>query len=186
MNLKGYFQQVKKRAGANKLLLGILGALGVMLLVLPGSCQMPAGVDDPPGGYVQSQPDYQTQLQAELERILKTIDGAGRISVFLTLDDEQEMVYAWNHEERERTVFEEDAQGGVREQVEYDERGQLVIVRNGGQEQPVVTQVIRPKVRGVLIVSSNADNPRVRQRLLEAVQGALDTPAYRVTIQKGR
>ena len=33
--------------------------------------------------------------------------------------------------------------------MEYDERGQLVIVRTSNQEEPVIEKIIRPRVRGV-------------------------------------
>lgn len=183
VNIKEYFSQVKGRWGKNKLLLWGLGLAGVLLLIVPGSCEPrePAAVDNTP-----RQGNYQQQLQQELEYILSRIAGAGRVQVMLTLDDEQEVVYAINEETKSRDTYEEDSQGGIREQVEYDYRGQLVIVRSNNQEQPVVLKVIKPRVRGVLVVASGADSPAVRQSLTYAVQGVLDVPSYRINIQKGK
>lgn len=177
----GLVREVRQRWAKNKLLLILLGVLGMALLVLPGSCDR---VEQPPDSGIS--PDYQLILQRELERILSRIQGAGRVMVMVTLEDEQEIVYARNQEERWRSVEEEDSQGGYRETVELDNRGQLVIVRVNNQEQPVVERIIRPRVRGVLIVATGADNPVVRQRLIAAVQSVLDLPAYKISVQKGR
>ena len=181
--VKEIFAGIKERWGKNKLILWALGLIGVLLFVLPGTCEPRQQTPVDAGTARQG---YQQQLQQELETILSGIQGAGKVRVMLTLDDEQEVIYAVDQENRERTTNETDSQGGVREQVEYDHRGQLVIVRTNNQEQPVIIKVLKPRVRGVLVVASGSDSPLVRQRLTHAVQGVLDVPAFRITIQKGK
>lgn len=173
-------REIRQRWAKNKILLIVLGAVGIALLLLPGNCGrvQPA---EPVAG-----PDYHYYLQQELERILSRIEGAGTVSVMVSLEDEQEVVYARDEEERFRSVEEDDGQGGRRETVELDNRGQLVVMRVNNQEQPVVERIIKPRIRGVLIVSPGADSPAVRQRLIAAVQSVLDLPAYKISVQKGR
>lgn len=182
MGIKEYFQGIKDKWAKNKLLLWALGLAGVLLLVLPGNCKLPESADPIPIANV----NYQQQLQGELESILSSIDGVGRVSVMLTLEDEQEVVYARNEEISQRTTSETDSQGGVREQVDYDSRGQLVIVRTNNQDEPVVVKILKPRVRGVLVVAEGGGSPIIRERLTQAVQSVLDVPAYRITVQKGR
>jgi len=182
-NIKELLSGIKENWGKRKLFIWALGLAGVLMIVLPGNCQPREQL---PPNTMTGQDNYQQQLQKELEGILSGIDGVGRVRVMLTLDDEQEIIYAINEETSHRNTNEVDSQGGYREQVEYDHRGQLVIVRTNNQEQPVVIKVIRPRVRGVLVVATGADSPLVRQRLTHAVQGVLDLPAYRITIQKGQ
>lgn len=179
----GFFQEFKQNWGKNKLLIWILGSLGVLLLILPSL--LPSREAPPPTAVI-SQDNYQEQLQRELESILSGIQGVGKVRVMLTLEDQQQVVYARNVQESHRDTIEEDNAGGVREQVEYDYSGQLVIVRSSNLEEPVVERIIKPRVRGVLVVSTNADNPWLRESLTQAVQSVLDVPAFRVTIQKGR
>lgn len=182
MGTKQLLKGIKENWAKNKLLLWVLGLAGVLLLVLPGNCQPsrePVQDFSPPG-------NYQEQIRNELEEILSEIEGVGALSVMLTLDDEEEVVYARNEEISRRNTSEEDSQGGIREQVEYDIRGQLVIVRTNNMDEPVVEKIIKPRVRGVLIVAQGAGNPVIRQRLTHAVQSVLDVPAYRITVQKGR
>jgi stage III sporulation protein AG len=184
-NLKGFFQGIKQNWGKNKLLIWLLGAAGVILLILP-SLLPSRGEEPPPQMPAVGQENHQEQLRRELESILSSIQGVGKVRVMLTLEDQQEVIYARNEQESRRTIQEEDNAGGIREQVEYDYSGQLVIVRTQGYEEPVVERIIKPRVRGVLVVATNGDNPWIRESLTQAVQSVLDVPAYRITIQKGR
>lgn len=184
INFKEFLQGIKENWGKKKLLIWILGLVGVLLLILPGFFQSREAPT--PAPLVAGRVDYQEQLQKELESILGGIEGVGRVRVMLTLEDQQQVIYARNEQENRRSTQEEDNQGGFREQVEYDYSGQLVIVRSNNQEEPVVERVVKPRVRGVLVVAAGADNPRVRENLTHAVQSVLDLPAYRITIQKGR
>lgn len=182
--MKKIVQEFKENPGKSKLILWGMGLLGALLLILPGSCKR-----ENPGPVVADLPqdrDYQQQLQRELEGILSRIDGAGRVTVMLTLEDDAETVYASNQETSRRNTSEEDSQGGVRQQLEYDSRGQLVIVQAGNEQRPVAIKKILPRVRGVLVVAAGADSPIIRERLTQAVQGVLDIPAYKITVQKGR
>jgi len=176
---------IGQRWARNKYALIGLGLAGILLLVLPGNCSQDTRPPDT-GGLLPRESSFQLRLQEELEDILGRIHGVGKVSVLLTLEDEQEVVYAINQEERRRTTLEQDGQSGTRETIEIDRRGQLVIVRSGGSEQPVVIKVIKPRVRGILIVAAGADNLRVRENIINAVQAVLDIPSYRISVQKGK
>lgn len=178
-------KEIGQRWAKNKYALIGLGLAGILLLVLPGSCSQDTRPPDT-GGLLPLESNYQLRLQEELEDMLARIHGVGKVSVLLTLEDEQEVVYAINQEERRRTTLEDDGQGGTRETIEYDRRGQLVIVRSGGSEQPVVIKILKPRVRGILIVASGADDLRVRENIINAVQAVLDIPSYRISVQKGK
>jgi|SRR5690554_3903749 len=186
MGIKKFFREIKENWGQNKLLIWALGLVGVLLFILPGSCQQQEQPQQPPNSPVVRQDNYQKELQGELEKVLSGIEGAGEVTVMLTLENEEEIIYARNEDVSRRDTQEEDSQGGFREQVEYDESGQLVIVRTNNQEEPVVETIVRPRVRGVLVVAGGADSPWVRESLTHAVQSVLDLPAHRITIQKGQ
>lgn len=183
-NVKKLLQEIKENSGKNKFLLWGMGLVGALLLILPSSCQKDSR--EPPITNLPQEKDYHQQLQRELEGILSRIEGAGPVTVMLTLEDDAEIVYANNEETSRRTTSEEDSQGGVRHQQEYDSRGQLVIVQSGNEQEPVAVKKIKPRVRGVLVVAPGADNPLIRERLTQAVQGVLDVPAYKITVQKGQ
>lgn len=183
IKLKVFFQEIKNNWGKNKGMLLILGFVGFFLLIWPINC---AGNEtESARNIVTPAPDCTLQLQSELEKILANIEGCGKVSVMVTFEEDGEVVYAVNEDVSRRNSLEEDTQGGVRKQLDWDSRGQLVIVQTSGKEEAVVVKVIKPKVRGVLVVATGAGNPLVREKLIHAIQGVLAVPAYRITVQKG-
>ena len=132
-----------------------------------------------PQGYA----DYEKSLDAELERILSLVEGAGRVTVSVTLESGPRYRYAENENTTERRTDEKDKAGGVRTITEIIRNLQMVLTRQGnGPEKPVLEEVQRPVVRGVLVVAPGASDSRVRARLTEAVRTYLNLPACRVTV----
>lgn len=179
-----FLQEIKKNWGKNRFLLLGLGLAGVLMLVWPTDCA--GSKASPVPGLAAPEKDYKQLLQRELEAILSSIEGSGKVTVMLTLEEEGEIVYAINEEVSSRSSREEDSQGGVRTQLDSDSSGQLVIIQTGGQQEAVVIKVIKPRVRGVLVVATGANNPLIKEKLIHAVQGALAVPAYRITVEKGK
>jgi len=127
--------------------------------------------------------EYQKSLQTDLERILSQVAGAGRVSVNVTLDGGPSYLYGENETVTEKKTDEKDRNGGTRLIDEVSRVVQMVILHQGsGGDKPVVVQVKRPQVTGVLVVADGAADSRVRARLIEAVSTLLDLPTYRVVV----
>ncbi|MNP75856.1 hypothetical protein D3C76_1729830 [compost metagenome] len=77
---------------------------------------------------------------------------------------------------------ETDADGGKRNVTQYSRDGQIVTYDASGNEQPIVTKKIKPKVRGVLIVARGAENKTVKALIVDAVEKGLNVPAYRISV----
>lgn len=172
------------------LLLGLALILAGGLINRPKASIQPAATDTPqslgvaapdlePKGYAE----YERHLNTELERVLSLIDGAGRVTVSVTLESGPRYRYAQNEDTTERKTEEKDKAGGSRVITEIVRKLQLVLTRQGtGLEKPVLQEVGRPAVRGVLVVAPGAADSRVRARLTEAVQTFLNVPAHRVQV----
>ncbi|SIB32256.1 stage III sporulation protein AG [Mycobacteroides abscessus subsp. abscessus] len=59
---------------------------------------------------------------------------------------------------------------------------QLVIIRDGEKEVPIVVETKKPVIRGVLVVAKGADNIQVKKWIIEAVTRSLDVPSHRVAV----
>lgn len=182
--LADIFNQFKN----NKLLM-ILAAVGIGLLLL--SRLLSFGDSAPPpqtsgGVKVETLESYEAQIQKELESILGKMSGVGKVKVMVTLENGPEMVYSKNYTMNNRESTENDNQGGTRSSAEYNETGQLVMARRGGNEEPVVIKEVMPKIRGVLVVSENGSNPKVRLEVTKAIQSVLDLPAYKISVVEGK
>lgn len=182
-NIKKVFTEFK---GNKNLSILILAFLGIALILF----NFPLKKDTPPitpsNPKVDNLETFELQIKKELENILSKMDGVGKVSVMVTLENSSEMVYSENYTENKRENREEDSQGGKRNTVEYNKTGQLVIIRRAGNEEPVVIKEIMPKIRGVMVVSENGDNPKVKLEITKAIQSVLDVPAYKISVVKGK
>ena len=121
-------------------------------------------------------------LAVNLKNILKEIEGAGELDVTVRLASSEHDQYAVNTNSSKKTTEEKDQVGGVRSTTEYTDSGQLVFTRNGQEEIPVIEQTGSSKVAGVLVVAQGAKDPRIKDRLFEAVQVALGIEPQKVLV----
>lgn len=98
--------------------------------------------------------DYVQELEGRLSKVLSKMEGAGEVSVFVTVASEGEKVLAVE------TVQSED--GTVT----------TTPILSGGE--PVVLEELMPEITGVLIVAEGANDLNVRFNLLEAAASVLN------------
>lgn len=103
--------------------------------------------------------------EAKLTEILEKVDGAGNISVMITYFGTSGLDIAFE-EKKSDTTTESSA-----------------ISDNGS---PFIKGELYPKVKGVIVVSSGADNFSVKKALTDAVTAVLDVPSYRVCVLEGK
>lgn len=109
------------------------------------------------------------QLERRLETVLGRIEGAGEVSVLLTVRQGVEQILAQDSDC--------DAQ---REQVE------TVVISTGSGKQETVTLSSRgPTFQGALVVCPGGADPQVKLLLTQAVCGLTGLGAARVTVCKG-
>ncbi|MGI5839008.1 MAG: hypothetical protein ACOX8W_05035 [bacterium] len=177
----------------------VLGMVGILLIlagnliperqarnIIPGEAVETFGARKPTAVEAEwtAFADYEKALAADLASILSQIDGAGAVSVSISLETGVEKIYARNTTVTNRTVEEKDSGGGTRVTTEVDETGELVIVREGqsGNEALVAVKEIRPQIAGVVIVAEGAAASQVKADLTRAAATALAIPAVRVQV----
>lgn len=143
------------------------------------------GMDLVSTGRYSSLDDLEISLEKRLENILSQIKGAGQVDVTVFLATGPKYEYAVNVTTNERSTNERDQSGDTRVTTEITEDGQLVVVRSepSGGETPVVAREYKPEVQGVLVVAQGADNPRIKARLISAVQTVLDLETHKIDVQ---
>ena len=125
------------------------------------------------------------QLESRLEAALSAVDGAGSVQVTVTLKSGVENVYAQNVNKQDQTIQEKDQSGGGNSTTnEVNEQDNLVLLQsaNGGSDTPVVVKELSPEIAGVLVLAEGANNPGLREKLVQAVETVLDIPSYRVMV----
>jgi stage III sporulation protein AG len=126
--------------------------------------------------------DYESAYEAELKDALEQMLGVNKVSVIVNVDATDKKVLEKNTVTQTQTTNETDREGGTRkvEDVSVDE--QLVIVRSGEKEGPILIETKKPSIRGVLVVAQGAENIQVKKWIIEAVTRVLDVPVHRVAV----
>ena len=119
--------------------------------------------------------EYSKEIEIKLENILSKIDGAGNVSVMVSLDGSPELIYATDND----TKTSSSSTGTT-----TTTSSNLIII-NGSNDGALILKESLPKVKGVIVVSSGADNIAIKLDMLNAVSKLLDLPIDQINILKG-
>ena len=133
-----------------KLTSGVRKYRFVVLILLIGLALMliPFG-DSPEEEVSQASQITQPDITQELCQILSRIEGAGEVSVMLSIHSSTTTVYQTDDSS--------------------DRQDTVIITDENRSQNGLVQQVIYPKYRGAIIVCQGADNLQVRLNIMEAV-----------------
>lgn len=128
---------------------------------------------------------YEEFEEQRLKRALEQVAGVGRAEVMLTLAASAEKIVEREQESESQAVEESDAAGGKRTTTQARSSESVVYEEDeGGGRSPYVVQERKPKVEGVIVVAEGADDARLRQDILEAVQALFSVEAHKIKIMK--
>ncbi|WP_338079359.1 stage III sporulation protein AG [Aquibacillus halophilus] len=120
--------------------------------------------------------------ESELISLLEMIQGVSDVEVMVNLDATNEQVYEKNLVIGTQRTEEVDQNGGERISEDDTKEQQVVIVRQGDKEVPLVVHTKKPEVRGVLIVAKGVDHIELKQWVVEAVSRVLNVPSHRIAV----
>ena len=161
---------VKLKNSDKKLKLFIVaGLVGILIIFFsesfPASTKSASGMDD------FSYEEYVISLEEETRQLLESIDGAGKCRVMLTLEDTRESVFAKNSEKNS-------GEGSYSSSFEY------VLYKDKEGETPALIKQYFPKVKGVAVVCSGADNTVVKESIINSLSSVFDIPTSKISVSK--
>ncbi len=120
---------------------------------------------------------YASQLETKLQNVLSCVAGAGHVAVMVMTDGEGVAELAYNMQEK--TV----AQTGANAQeIKTTTVDKTVVTKNGA---PVVLWTNPPKIIGIVVVATGANNVGVRLNLMHAVETMLGDKNVPIQILSG-
>lgn len=125
--------------------------------------------------------DYTSFLEKKLENILSQVEGAGEVSVMVTLDNDGEKSLAYDQSYSSKETTENDNVGGLRTIKEISEDTTTVFENNN---IPIILKESKPKVEGVVILTKAGDNPLIKEAFTNVSMALLDVPAHKIQILK--
>lgn len=193
---KERLKQTVKDGKIKKEYLVILLLVGIFLLVvpLPGGkkSQSRTGTDgtagiDSGGDTSYTEDSYLASMESQLETLLSQMDGAGDVSVMITLKSSAEKVVEKDRKSDEEQVSEEDSAGGTRTTQSSAREEATVYGQAEGEEQsPYISKELSPEVEGVVVICPGADDAVVRKNITESVQVLFGIDTHKIRIVKGR
>ena len=170
MNEKIKKLKEKMRAEMNQdkkpLLIIALGLVGMVCLLF--SC---GGSAEEKNESVSKPESVQTEITRQLEALLKTVDGVGKVKVFVSVDSLSENIYAVNTEETS------DADGTQRTE-------KYVFRENGSNSDGVLIRTVMPQIRGVGVCCEGGGSSVVRQEVTKLVGAALGITNNKIWVSK--
>ncbi|MGG4500284.1 stage III sporulation protein AG [Paenibacillus polymyxa] len=178
----------------------ILGLIGVAIMLFNSFVNVkkvdPENVGREPPGVMKNEPALETTVgedssfagiekafEDNMKQMLEQIVGVGTVDVMVTVDSTEEVIIQRNVKDMQEENNESDANGGQRHTTQYTRDGEIVTYESsGGQHTPIVTKKVKPQVRGVLVVAMGAENPTVKQLIVDAVQKGLNVPSYKISV----
>jgi stage III sporulation protein AG len=121
-------------------------------------------------------------METRLKDILEKIVGVGTVDVLVTVDSTEEIEIAQNTQESQQVTDENDPNGGKRHITSITKEGQVVLYEVSGDQKPIVTKTINPRIRGILIVAKGAENATVRRLITNAVEKGISVPVNRISV----
>ena len=168
-------QAGKKLAGALEkykfVLLVLLAGILLLVLPLPGG----GGAEELPGETSAAGAEFDLDaLERRMEEALSRIEGAGEVSVVLTLRSGT------------RQVLAQDVSSARSQEDQEEDRTTVVVSAGSGREEAVALQQIYPQFQGALVVCAGGDDPAVQLKLVEAVSALTGLGSDKISICKGR
>ena len=177
-NKKAFLKSIgfKKVAGLKPLLMiFVLLIVAVILYNVSGFSTTATSSESDKIGYTTSL-QYIREIEDKLNEVIGNIKGAGKVNVMLSINSSPELQIAENTEEKTITTA-----SGTTTTKTYE----TIIVKSNGEEVPLILKETLPIINGVIVVSSGANDVKVRLDILTAVSTALGINPNKIEVFVG-
>ena len=123
-------------------------------------------------------------LEDKLKNILETIQGVGKVNVFINYSESSETVAMFNENSKTSTTEETDTAGGKRVIEQKDTQKDIVYQENDGEKVPITQKTIQPKIEGAIITAEGAGNAVVKANIIQAVEAATGLATHKIQVFK--
>lgn len=149
------------------LLIVLLGLSGMLLLLFSGNGK----ADDAPKENASDITAAEKHIEEKLSALVKTVEGAGRVKIVVTVDSLEERTVAINTE----------TENGENKS---EQKNEYVIIESSGASDGLVLKTTAPVIRGVGITCEGAGQSAVKQEIIRLVSASLGVPVNRIWVTK--
>lgn len=131
--------------------------------------------------------EYGRLLSAEVEDILKYMEGVGRVKVLVTMETSKEAVVEKDSPYTRSNTLETDSEGGTRNIADMENKEETVYVTDSqGNKTPYVVKEMAPLVKGIVVVAEGGGKSEVKESITEALVALFDLEPHKIKVVKMR
>ena len=124
------------------------------------------------------------KLEESLESILSSINGVGRVKVFINYSESSTLEAMYNETKKESSTEETDTSGGVRTIQQTDTQKDIIYSEDSGNKEPVTQKVINPTIEGAIITAQGAGDSNIKANIIDAVSAATGLATHKIQVFK--
>lgn len=121
-------------------------------------------------------------LEEKLGAILNTINGVGKVKVFINYSESSTVEAMYNENTKESSTEETDTSGGVRTIQETDTQKDIIYSEKDGNKTPVTQKVTKPTIEGAIITAKGARDTTVKANIVEAVSAVTGLATHKIQV----
>lgn len=125
---------------------------------------------------------YEEKQKKDLENILSSIDGIGKVQVMITFESGREQVPATDINNSVNKTEEKDTTGGTRTNTQNNTGAKVVMKGSGSATEAIILKTLNPKVISVVIVAEGAKNKELQYKIMKTVSGLYNIPENKVDV----
>lgn len=121
-------------------------------------------------------------LQENLEEILETMEGVGKVKVLINYAETSTTVAMYNETKTESITEEKDTSGGTRNVTQTDTQKEIAYTEENGESAPITEKVIMPTIEGAIITAEGASNANVKANIISATQAVTGLATHKIQV----
>ena len=130
----------------------------------------------------QTQSSGQDNLENNLEDILETINGVGKVKVLIKYSESSTVVAMYNETISESITKENDGDGGTKDVKETENKKEIVYTDEDGKNKPITEKVMMPVIEGAIITAQGAGNANVKSAIVSAVEAVTGLAVHKIQV----
>lgn len=121
-------------------------------------------------------------LQQDLENILETMEGVGKVKVLINYAETSTTVAMYNETKTESTTEEIDTEGGRRNVTQTDTQKEIAYTSETGKSAPITEKIVMPTIEGAVITAEGAGNVNVKSNIISATQAVTGLATHKIQV----
>lgn len=134
------------------------------------------------GNNKKEQRDSYYTLQSNLEEILETIEGVGKVKVLINYAETSTTVAMYNETKTESITEEKDTEGGTRNVTSTDTQKEIAYTDENGTSSPITEKIVMPTIEGAIISAQGASNATIKANIISATQAVTGLATHKIQV----